>query len=71
MTIQYPRGEIVWVNYANQKGEIMFILTSKENRDYYYLYEILQDGKTKKLGRAKEPPELERKYNVKEIIAES
>lgn len=66
MNIQYPRGETVWVNYANKKGEIVCILTSKSTRDYYYLYEVLEDGKLNKLGKAKEPPELENKFNVKE-----
>lgn len=70
MTIQYPRGEIVWVNYANRNGDILFILTSKPTRDYYYLYEVLVDGKLKKLGKSKEPPELENKYNVKQKIFE-
>lgn len=64
--IQYPKGEIVWVNYANRRGEIIYILTSKASRDHYYLYEVLEDGKLKKLGKAKEPPELEKKFNIQE-----
>ena len=68
--IQYPKGEIVWVNYANRNGEIMFILTSKPTREYYFLYEILPDGRCNKLGKAKEPPELEAKYGVRTKISE-
>lgn len=64
--IQYPKGETVWVIYANRDGAPVCILTSKESRDYYFLYEVLNDGKLKKLGKAKEPPELENKFNVKE-----
>lgn len=66
MTIQYPKGEIVWVGYYNQNGECIFILTSKPARDYYFLYEVNADGSLKKLGKTKEPPELERKFCVYE-----
>ena len=62
-----PRGETVWVDYCNGKGETMFILTSKEARDMYFLYELV-DGAYKKLGKAKEPPELEKKFRVREKI---
>lgn len=68
MSISYPKNEIVWVNYVNVNGEVSFILTSKQARDFYYLYEVLEDGKTYRLGRAKEPPELESKFNVFERL---
>ena len=64
MNIQYPKGETVWVGYYNKSGECIFILTSKPARDFYFLYEVNSDGSIKKLGKAKEPPELERKFNV-------
>lgn len=64
--IHYPKGETVWVNYANRNGDVVYILTSKTQRDYYYLYEVLDDGKLKKLGKAKEPPELEDRFNIRE-----
>lgn len=65
MDIQYPNGEIVWVRYVNTTGDTVCILTSKPARDYYFLYEVQQDGKIKKLGKAKEPPELEKKFDVR------
>ncbi len=65
----YPRGEIVWTGYHNRAGDLMFIMTSKESRDYYYLYEV-SDGEFKKLGKAKSPPELEEKYRVHERMRE-
>lgn len=40
-----------------------YIMTSKEARDYYFLYEVV-DGKFKKLGRAKSPKELEERFEV-------
>lgn len=59
----YPKGEHVWIRYCNVDHELAFILTSKESRDYYFLYE-LTDGKFKKLGRAKSPTELEERFEV-------
>lgn len=48
-----------------QKGEfhagehkLCFILTSKESREFYFLYELV-DGEFKKLGKARTPKELE------------
>lgn len=61
-----PSGEIAWVGYYNTDGDVVCILTSKPARDFYFLYEVLPDGKLKKLGRAKEPPDLEEKFNVYE-----
>ena len=60
-----PKGEIVWIEYKNAAGKTIFILTSKEARDVYYLYELVGDAYVK-LGKAKEPPELEEKYKVRE-----
>ena len=59
----YPKGEHVWVAYYNTAHELVFILTSKETRDYYFLYELV-DGKFQRLGRAKSPIELEERFNV-------
>lgn len=65
---QIPKGETVWVYYTNRQGEIMFAMTSKQTRDYYFLYAVSPDGKCTKLGKAKEPPELEKKFSVHEKI---
>ena len=65
-----PKGEIVWVDYKDYLGRTLFILTSKEARDMYFLYE-LKDGVYVKLGKAKEPPELENKFNVRERMKKS
>ena len=62
-----PKGETVWVDYKNADGVTVFILTSKDARDCFYLYELIDD-KYVKLGKAKEPPELEAKFNVRERI---
>lgn len=60
---KYPKGERVWVGYYNQAHELNFIITSRETRDYYFLYELV-DGEFRKLGRSKSPKELEEKYDV-------
>lgn len=39
------------------------ILTSKESREFYFLYELV-DGEFKKLGKARTPKELEDKFEV-------
>lgn len=67
---QCPKGEEVWVIYANASGIPVCVLTSKPSREYYFLYEVSSDGKLKKLGKAKEPPELEDKYSVRARMTE-
>lgn len=61
----YPRGERVWTDYYNSSHELLFIITSKPARDFYFLYEAV-DGTFKKLGKAKSPVELEEKFQVYE-----
>ena len=61
--LTYPKGERVWAGYYNRAHELLFIMTSKATRDYYFLYELI-DGKFKKLGRAKSPKELEERFEV-------
>lgn len=62
--IKCPKGEMIWVRYCSSKGATGFLLTSKiTSRDFYYLYEVV-DGKLKKLGRGKNPLELEEKFDV-------
>ena len=59
----YPKGERMWVGYYTKDHNLLFIVTSKESRDFYYLYELV-DGSFKKLGRAKSPQELEERFEV-------
>ena len=56
---KYPKGERVWVGYYNAEHELCFILTSKESREVYFLYELV-DGEFK----ARTPKELEDKFEV-------
>lgn len=66
--MKYPKGEIVWVSYYNMKGELRFIMTSKQARDFYFLYEVI-DGEFKKLGKGNNPTKLEEKFNLKENLS--
>ena len=68
MTVKYPKGETVWVSYYNINHELLFIMTSKPLRDYYYLYELV-DNEFKKLGRATTPTELEEKFKIREKMS--
>lgn len=65
---KYPKGEKVWVSYYDTTHTLRFIMTTKDKfREFYFLYELV-DGEFKKLGRAKSPTELERKFNINKII---
>lgn len=55
-----PMTERIWVKRTKSKGEVYYI-TSKENRDFYFLYKE-ENGKVVKIGKAKSPLELENKY---------
>ena len=60
---KYPKGATVCVGYDNPEHELCFILTSKDSREFYFLYELV-DGEFKKLGKARTPKELEDKFEV-------
>ena len=62
--LKLPKGEESWVGYYKD-GKRIFLMTSKtNNRDWYYLYEVINDTELKKLGKARTPPELEEKFHV-------
>ena len=66
--IKCPKGEVIWVRFCSGNGATRFLITSKiSSRDFYYLYEVV-DGKLKKLGRGKNPLELEEKYDINNKI---
>lgn len=68
---KYPKGETRWVGYYDKSGELLYIMTSKEkDREFYFLYEAQQDGTFKKLGKSRNPTELEKKFSVAEKMRE-
>jgi len=55
-----PKSETQWVHITTKSGE-EYIITSKKNRETYFLYRI--DGeKATLLGRNMNPLKLEEKY---------
>ena len=62
--IKYPRGEDIMTAYR-KGGETVFLMTRKENTvDGFSLYRVLPDGKVERIGKGKDPIELEKKYAV-------
>ena len=53
-----PKSETIWVTYTTRDGDTYYT-TAKQSRDYYFLYKLV-DGKAQKLGKAKNPIELEK-----------
>lgn len=64
--IKIPKGETVWAEFLS-KGKPRFIITSKQLRDWYFLYEV-NGEELKKLGKARTPPELEERFKVHEKL---
>lgn len=56
-----PKLETIWVTYAAKDGNTYYTTAKTNNRDYYYLYKLV-DGKAQKLGKARNPIDLEEKY---------
>lgn len=54
------------VTYYDTDNNPLFVLTSKEGQGIFYLYEVLESGALKKLGKSKSPKELEVKFSVYE-----
>ena len=64
-----PSKETPVVRYCSGDGTAMFMLTKRDDSGYFYLYKISRDGQTK-LGKAKTPKELEKKFEVDKAIKE-
>lgn len=56
-----PKGEIGWTGYYTKDHVLKYILTSKNDRSVYFLYEV-EGAECKRLGRGRSPAELEEKY---------
>ena len=62
-----PKNETIWVRYYDAKNNLRFMVTSKQSRDNYFLYEI-NDGKANKIGRAISPKDFENKHKILENL---
>ena len=56
-----PKSETIWVTYVAKDGNTYYTTAKTNNRDYYYLYKLV-DGKAQKLGKVRNPIDLEKKY---------
>lgn len=59
--LKYPKGETVWVRHYDDKENLLYIITSKPTRDFYFLYEVRDEGFVK-FGKSKDPGELANKF---------
>ena len=64
MDINFPKNEKVWTVYLDINSTPKFFTTAKPMRDFYFLYEITDNG-YKKLGKSKLPLELEEKFDIR------
>ena len=62
-----PKTEVLWATYSDSGGKPKFAITSKPDRNLYYLYE-LSGGKASKVGKAKTPDALVKTFKVEEKI---
>ena len=59
-----PKGDIIWVTWYNNNDDIIYVITSKQIRDVYFLYEI-KDGDAIKIGKNASPIVLEDTFIIK------
>lgn len=59
------KNEIPKVGYINKDGIEFAVITANQTETQFFFYEF--DGNEyKKLGKANSPPELEKRFNIKE-----
>ena len=59
-----PKSETIWLQHC-QDGKATHIITSTVLRDYYYLYEMINDKPVKTKHKAENPLDLD-KWIIKE-----
>ena len=61
------RTERIWTDYIDKRGVKRFVMTSSQNRDWYFLYG-LSNGSFIKLGKDRSPTKLEERFSVDEKL---
>lgn len=56
-----PKTERRWETIRGDDGKIAYMVTSKQDRSVYFLYQNI-DGELKKLGKSDNPLTLKQKY---------
>lgn len=56
------KGERLWMRICGKDGIVKHLITSDYRREVYYLYHINKDGSLQKIGKGKDPVDLQKKY---------
>lgn len=56
-----PATETIWVQTTAADGTVYYTTAKTNNREFYFLYKMV-DGKAVKLGKARNPKDLDQKY---------
>lgn len=59
LELKAPKNEIIWVTYWTN-NQPTFVITSTRNRDYYYLYRVVNIELVKTKHKSKNPTDLEK-----------
>ena len=57
-----PKAEKIWANLISDSKENYYITSKENDRSMYFIYKLV-NGKAVKLGKGKDPKELETKYS--------
>lgn len=68
MAKNIPANERIWVSYIGLDGKRLYVLTSKEFREKYFLYSVSEDGGVVRLGECSSPLALEERFEVLDKI---
>lgn len=56
-----PKNEKVWVTTKTDNGDVYYTTAKQNDRSWYFLYKVI-DGKAVRLGKNRNPKELEEKF---------
>lgn len=62
MTDGIGKDEKIWERIHGTDERLHYLITSDKRRDVYFLYSVNKDKTVSKVGKAKNPPELWKKY---------
>lgn len=62
MTDGIGKDEKIWERIYGTDERLRYLITSDKRRDVYFLYSVNKDKTVSKVGKAKNPPELWKKY---------
>lgn len=62
MTYDIGKDEKIWERIYGTDERLHYLITSDKRRDVYFLYSVNKDKTISKVGKAKTPTELWKKY---------